>query len=456
MREQFRNFCQNDKSPDSLLIRWCSLHDQNQMHCKCKNYLKLVGMISRTPLNKIKDQLKRPFYCFVVSRVRIENSRHGLTYRKSIFSFFILLILFNGVIACKENNKTSLVEATTTEFAKGFSVKNLGNSKEVILHNPYPNASSSIKYLLVPKNEKIPDHDNDLQVIRTPIDKIVCTSTSHIALLDHLNATDKLVGFPDPSLISSTSARERIDAGLVTDLGIDKEMNLELLVSLKPDLVMGYSTAGDLSKLNKIKSFGIPVVINGEYLEDHPLGRAEWIKFMALFLGKEAMADSVFNEIKDEYQANLELVKMISFRPTVISGILYGDAWFLPGGKNYAATLFRDAGYHYLWDDDPSNGFLKFSFETIYAKGKEANYWIGVGSFESLQEMRSSESRYSLFNAFKDSNVYTYDARKGATGGSEYLELGYSRPDIILKDLIKIAHPDLLPSYELYFYKKLE
>ena len=366
----------------------------------------------------------------------------------------ILLVLISNA-GCSKTEKVESHSFTTTEFAKGFSVKSFGSGVEVELHNPYPNASSSIKYLLVPKGENVPAHSSEIQVIRTPIEKIVCTSTSHIALLDHLNALGKLVGFPSTDLISSAKARARIDSGFVTDLGIDKEMNLEMLVSLAPDVVMGYSLSGDLAKLNKINEFGIPVVINAEYLEDHPLGRAEWIKYMALFLDKSEMADSIFNKIKIEYQKSQELVNKVDTKPTVLTGILYGDAWYLPGGKNYAAKLFRDAGYQYLWDDDASNGFLNLSFESVYAKAKDADYWIGVGSFKSRKEMQSTEKRYSLFDSFQAGNVFTYDARKGATGGSEYLELGYSRPDIILKDLIKIAHPELLPSHKLYFYEKL-
>ena len=211
-----------------------------------------------------------------------------------------------------------------------------------------------------------------------------------------------------------------------------------------------------MSKLDKIKSFGIPVIINAEYLEDHPLGRAEWIKYMALFLGKEKEADSIFNVIKNEYLRNQKIVESITTKPTVISGILYGDTWFLPGGQNYGAKIFRDAGYQYLWSEDTNNGFLKLSFESVLSKGREADYWIGVGNFKSREEMKSSEERYTLFQPFQKGTIYTYDARVGATGGSEYLELGYSRPDIILKDLIKIAHPELLPDYELYFHKRLD
>ncbi|MEQ8362643.1 MAG: ABC transporter substrate-binding protein [Cyclobacteriaceae bacterium] len=375
-------------------------------------------------------------------------------FRNSLIVIFISFLVF----ACSNKNesKEDLSSIESTEFAKGFTIKKIGASTEVTLLEPYPNSSTVITYLLVPKDEEIPPHGTDVSVIRTPIESIVCTSTSHIALLDHLNALDKLVGFPSTDLISSSKARQRIDSGYVTDLGIDNAMNIESLVGLQPDLVMGYSIAGDMSKLDKIKSFGIPVVINAEFLENHPLGRAEWIKYMALFLGKEDKADSIFAAIKNEYLSNLRVVENINTKPTVISGILYGDAWFLPGGQNYGAKIFSDAGYRYLWDDDTSNGFLKLSFETVLSIGKEADYWIGVGNFKSKEEMKSSEGRYTLFKSFERSSVYTYDARVGAMGGSEYLELGYSRPDIILKDLIKIAHPELLPDYTLYFHKKLD
>lgn len=385
-----------------------------------------------------------------------KNINKSESVRHFSIATFTSLLLLSSFVGCKNPQHDKPITQSSTEYAKGFRIFKKGTCTEIELMVPFPQGNSPLKYLLVPKNEEIPSHDNQVQVIRTPIDRIVCTSTSHIALLDHLNAIDRLVGFPSTDLISSIKARVRIDAGYVTDLGIDSEINLERLVATQPDMVMGYSLAGEMGQLNKINEFGIPVVINGEYLEDHPLGRAEWIKFMALFLNKEATADSIFNEIKRDYLANQLLARSIEVKPTVMSGILYGDAWFMPGGQNYAAQLFRDAGYHYLWDDDVSNGFLKLSLETVYAKAKNADYWIGVGSFRSKEEMENAEKRYPLFHAFNTANVFTYDARRGVTGGSEYLELGYSRPDLILKDLIKISHPELLPDHQLFFYQKID
>ena len=219
---------------------------------------------------------------------------------------------------------------------------------------------------------------------------------------------------------------------------------------------MSYTMTRDLGQLRKISELGIPVVINAEYLEEHPLGRAEWIKFMALFYNKQALADSVFNVIEAEYLATQKLAETVAHKPTVMSGIVYGDAWFMPAGKNYAARLLKDAGTHYLWSDTESTGFLELSFEAVYQKAKEADLWIGVGSFQTIDEIRNAESRYGLFKPIKEQQVYSFNARKGAKGGSEFLELGYLRPDLILKDLVKIAHPQLLPEYELFFHRKLD
>src|SRR6267154_25183 len=375
---------------------------------------------------------------------------------KAIWLLVIGCWLLVGCKARKDSPKNS-ADSLHIKYASGFAFKVLDKGNKLVeVGYPYQGAKSGYKYLLVQKGNEIPPHEADAAVITIPLESIVCTSTTHIPLLDFLGETDKLIGFPTTDYISSEKMRKRIDEGKIKDLGIDKGMNIEELFLLKPAMVMGYAMSSDLGQLKKIKELGVPVVLNAEYLEKHPLGRAEWIKFMGLFFNKEKEADSVFQVIEKEYLTTQALAKASTSRPTVMSGIVYGDAWFMPGGKNYSATLLNDAGCHYLWDDTESNGFLQISFESVFAKAKAADLWIGVGSFKALQEIETSEKRYALFKPFKDKNVFTYNARQGAKGGSEFLELGYLRPDIILKDLVKIAHPELLPEYQLYFHKRLE
>lgn len=376
---------------------------------------------------------------------------------KNVLGHSLAVMIFVSFLACtSRQTQQQLIEASQPKYATGFRVINLGKVKQVEVLYPYQGAASGIRYLLVERGGEVPPHDETTQVIQIPIDNIVCTSTTHIPLLDYLDETEKLIGFPTLDYVSSEKMRSRIDAGKVTDLGMDKGMDLEKLFALKPSLVMSYLMSADFGQLKKIQELKIPVVINAEYLEKHPLGRAEWIKFMALFFGKEKMADSVFSSIENEYLSTVQLTKSTSEIPTVMSGIVYGDVWYMPGGQNYAARLLKDAGCRYLWEETPSQGFLELSFESVYQKAKNADLWIGVGSFSSLDEIKNSEERYSKFKPFQTGQVYTFNARKGAKGGSEFLELGYLRPDLILKDLVKIAHPHALPGYALYFHKKLE
>lgn len=375
-------------------------------------------------------------------------------------SFIALLCLV--ILGCQQQKKSipfaeNKPSATTLRYASGFRVTYQDNNTKLVeVLYPFQGATSGYKYLLVPKGQPVPDHDGNVRIISIPLSSIVCTSTTHIPLLDYLAETEKLVGFPSTDYISSEKARKLVDAGKVQELGVDKGLNLESLAMLRPDMVMGYTMNSDYGQFKKIEDLHVPVVINAEYLEKHPLGRAEWIKFMALFFNKEKIADSVFAVIEKEYLKTKALADQIQTKRTVLSGIVYGDAWFMPGGQNYAAKLLGDAGYRYLWDEDSTSGFLELSFESVYEKAHDADFWIGVGSFSSLKEIEKADHRYARFKAFQQGQVYTSNIRRGSKGGSEFLELGYLRPDIILKDLVKIAHPELLNEHALYFHKRLE
>jgi iron complex transport system substrate-binding protein len=373
-------------------------------------------------------------------------------------AIIFVVVLLIGCQAEKKSPDVINVSAlqTTLKYAQGFKVSMVDGYKLVEVTYPYQGATSGYRYLLVPQDQEIPNHEPDVKIIRTPLQSIVCTSTTHIPLLDYLDETESLIGFPTTDYISSEKMRERVDAGNVKELGKDSGLNMELLTMLKPGMVMGYTMSSDYGQFKKIEELGIPVVINAEYLEKHPLGRAEWIKFMALFFNKETKADSIFQIIEKSYFDMQKLAASAANKPTVLCGIVYGDAWFLPGGQNYAAKLMKDASCQYLWEEDSSQGFLELSFESIFDKANQADLWIGVGTFSTLKEIEAADHRYARFKAFQAKQVYTNVARKGAKGGSEFLELGYLRPDIILKDLVKIAHPELMPHDTLYFHKKLE
>ena len=367
-----------------------------------------------------------------------------------ILYLFISITLFLGCNH-KPGEQSVIGNQEKLSYASNFTIQKQKGYTLVTINTPYKNAEKGLLYVLYPRNGEKPSIEADAY-IPVPIQSIVCTSTTHIPLLDYLDETDKLLGFPTTDYISSKKMRERIDAGKVMELGIDNAINIEKLIELNPELVMAYTMTNDFGQFNKIQEAGIPVLINAEYMELDPLGRAEWIKLAGLLFGKEAKADSVFRMIESEYVTTKEKVKEIANFPTAMSGSMYSDIWYLPGGNNYAAKLLTDAGFNYLWKQDTTTGFLALSYEAVLDKAHKADYWIGASNFESINEMKEANERYSFFAPFESGKVYSYNKRIGAKGGSEFLELGYLRPDLILKDLVKIGHPELLPEHELFFY----
>lgn len=351
-----------------------------------------------------------------------------------LFSGFLLLCL-----ACAEKKEA----LTRPHYAKGFQFEKQGENMLVVVT---PFNQPSYRYLLVPRGKKVSGGE---VVIEVPIHSLVCTSTSHIPFIEALRELPKITGFPSLKYISSPAMRARIDSGKVTDVGIDYDLNTEKLLVLQPEIVMTYPVSGGGKQLEKLRAGKIPVLMNGDYLEEHPLGGAEWIRLIALLFGKEREGDSIFAAIEKNYFKSIKSPP--PSRPTLMSGIIYGDLWFAPGGKSYLANMFEDAGYRYLWKDDLHSGSFGIPLETVYAKAKEAEFWIGVGNYTSLSTMKSANTHYSLFRAFGTHHVFSYYNKENIR--SQYLEQGYFRPDKVVRDLrlIREGKED-----SLYFFKRLE
>ena len=343
------------------------------------------------------------------------------------------------------------------KYAKRFNIDFHNEYRKAEVVNPWSGAERTFTYYFINKNSDntFPVTD-DAVIIYTPVRNIVCFSTTHLPYLELLNETEALKGFPTTSYISSDAFRNLVDQGKIRDLGSTNDINLEILIDMNPDAVIAFSMGNELGMIKKIEAAGIPLTFNADYLESDPLGRAEWIKFISLFFEKEILADSVFKAIEKSYLEIKNSVLDVEKKPTVFTGIVYGDTWFLPGGKNYSAIFFQDAGAEYLWSDNPSTEFLKLSFESVLEKAMNADFWLGMGSYNDRSSIFHADNRYGKFKAFKKGNIYNYTAKIGETGGIVYFESGYSRPDIILSDLVKILHPDKLPEHTLYYYKKLK
>jgi iron complex transport system substrate-binding protein len=350
-----------------------------------------------------------------------------------IHALWIALVVINACNTSKKSEFTA--QSDSNRYATGFSI----SDNSITVHQPYPGAASP----------------QVLTLTKAP-QRVVVTSTTHLPYLEMLDLGDRLVGFPGLQYIYSPYFNERATAGKITDLGPDNGLNLELLFSLQPDLVIAFDMGSESAYLDKLQQANIPLLYNADFLEPNLLGRAEWIKVFGAIFDKKDLADSIFNAIAEDYNDLVALVDQQPKAPTVFSGIMYGDAWFLPGGKNGSAQLFADAGADYLWKNTPETGWLELSFESIYEKAHQADYWMGVGTLKTKEQLGSLDIRYKQFDAYKKGQVYNYSKRIGQNGGFDYFESGYARPDLILSDLVAIFHSDLLPQHEFTYFEPLK
>jgi iron complex transport system substrate-binding protein len=373
---------------------------------------------------------------------------------RHILIFSLVLVSFG--CDSEESSEAILVEKVDLSYAKGFIISKGVGFWEIEVTQPWTGSERTFRYLIVEENGKVPAGNFDA-VIQLPVASVILTSTTQIPHLDLLGMSDRLIGFPQTDLISSKTSRMLIDAQKVQDLGAGPAANPELIIELDPDWIMISTLGDDLRYLDLLKTAKIPAFINGEYVEQHPLGRAEWIKFTGILLGKYEEASEVFKQVEQDYLQAVSLAEQIPEvgRPTVLSGVMYQDIWYAPGSESWGARILKNAGGKYVFEDQTGTGSLQLNYEFVLEHAMDADFWIGSADFISLVEMGKVEPRYQAIKAFQNGNVFTYTLKKGETGGLEYFELGYMRPDLILKDLMKILHPTLLPDYELYFYKQL-
>jgi iron complex transport system substrate-binding protein len=282
-------------------------------------------------------------------------------------------------------------------------------------------------------------------IIKSEPERIATLSSASLGMIELLEEENRVVACSNSRLIYDSVLYHKYRRGQLTDLGESMEMSAETVIGASPDLVIKYIYGGREIADEKVIAAGIPIAYNMEFMESHPLGRAEWIKFVAAFLCKESRADSMFRRIRDEYVYQSNRARKVLKRPTVLDGSSYKGVWYAAGGKSYPASLYADAGASYFWESDSNRGSIPLSFEVVLDKQADADFWIGP-STGNKRELLSIESRYALFKSFRNGNVYDFGKRINPNGGLDYFESGVVRPDILLKDLLWVFHHELLDS----------
>ncbi len=348
-------------------------------------------------------------------------------------------------------------ETVQVDYARNFQVSYHRHYKVVTVTGPWSEKGESFKYLLVQCGTPIPSGFENAQMIQVPLKSMVVLSTTYFSFVEQLDLLERLIGIANFKQVNSPKILERIERKQVVEVGRNVDLNLESTLRLNPDIVMTYGTGNPYRDgYTSLLKLGIHVGIFAEYLEPTPLGRAEWIKFMALFFNREAQAKRVFNEIATEYGSMVQLTQNVTKRPSVFTGTSIEGTWYMPGGQSYIAAFLQDAGAEYLWAENSSQTSLHLDLEAVLKTAAHADYWLNTGVWKSLNEGLAEDRRYRFFSAFQHKTVFNNNALLNPYGGNDYWERGVTNPHLVLADLIKIFHPDLLPDHQLIWYRQLQ
>lgn len=374
-----------------------------------------------------------------------------------------LLLIPVFLTACQPGNKSESGTGNTgsntyTFYAKGFEVVEEEGFKLLQVFDPWQNSRNvTISYILTENKAAVPDSLRGHPMIRVPVKRVIALSTTHVAMINQLGAAATIKGISGNRFVYNEQIRERIDRGEIVDVGYGQGLNLETIVHLDPDVLFIYGVESSMRGItDKLNEMGVPVVYCGEYLENHPLGKAEWIRFFALFYGREQDAGHFFHQIDSTYQFMALQARKSEKRPRVLIGLPWKGTWYMAGGNSFAARLIRDAGGDYLWKENDSDEALPLNLESVYARAMDADVWINPGEASTIDQLYQFDERFKELPVLQSGEVYNNDRRKGSGGGNDYWESGTIRPDLVLADLIGVFHPDLLTDHQFIYYRKLK
>lgn len=374
---------------------------------------------------------------------------------KKLIPIIISILLLSSCVKKQSNIQTSKHpnNKTSLSYAKGFSIRNFADYKEITVFSPWKKGEVYAKYYLVhDKNVKTPADGAKIQI---PIKNMASSSVTHLSFLQLLNEIHCVTGFCKPSLAFNPSFQQNVQAGKITDLGEEFTMNVEKVLALKPELLMisGYNQTD--ANVQRIQQSGVPVIFNVEWTEILPLGRAEWIKFMATFFDKEKEADSIFTDVEKKYNELKNRASQTKSKPNIMVGGNFRGTWYMPSGRSFMGELFRDGGADYFYAKDTTGGSLPLNFETVLQNFSNATVWLNC-NYNSMSELKKSDEKNKLFLPVKNGKVYNFNKRMLSSTANDFWESGVSRPDLLLSDVIAILHPEILPNYQLYFASRLK
>ena len=375
---------------------------------------------------------------------------------KNNILLFALVICF---AACtntgKKQDKKDINSPVKSEirYARGFTIQRFNDYTLIDVRNPWDSTQLMEKYILVDRNKKLPANLPQGTIVKVPVEKVALCSAVHAGMWHQLGKIDKVIAVCEPEYINLLEIHEGLKNGKITDLGLATTINFEKLLAASPEVLI--VSPFENGVYDRFKNNGIVVAKDASYMENSPLGRSEWIKFEAAFTCEDSLAKDIFSKIEKRYLKLCSQVAEIKSRPTVFTEKKYGDSWYVSGGNSYIGQFMKDAGADYLWNDLKNSGSVPYSFEKVFSKAINAQYWLikynDTQADMTYKKLGEEYELYKNFKAFKDKNIFTMNS-----GKVPFYEQGPMEPDVVLADMVFIFHPELLPGYKPKYYLKMK
>ena len=377
----------------------------------------------------------------------------------------LVLLLSVGLLSCKPEKRRAKVDSVVSgikaesdtarqirlKYAQGFRVEYRKDYLLLEIQDPQNKNSTCYRFVLKKRGGHA-SFPEGVPVIDLPVRHLICMTSLQLSNVIKLGAMDRVVGITSTRYLFNETMQKQVDEGRTQKIGIEGNFDNEVIMNINPDLMLisPFKRGG----YDAVKDIGIPLVPHLGYKEMTPLGQAEWIKFTGLLLGMEEDANRIFGQIEQRYNELKRLVRDVKRRPVVFSGELRGGVWYAVGGKSFLAQLFHDAGADYFLKDDPRSGGVTLDFETVYNQAESADYWRIANSFPgeySYDALKAQDERYADFKAFRQKGVIYCNMRE-----KPFYESMPAEPDIVLADMIRVFHPELLPDYRSVYYDLLK
>ena len=341
-------------------------------------------------------------------------------------NYIIVLLIGLVCVACQ-----SRVSSPASDDTAGFDIVQSGDTTHITIHSPWKQGQVMAQYAMT-----------------SPLERVICTSATHMGFIHELGMMDKVVGVCRPERVYNLSEEER---ERITDIGDDMQPSMEQILLLNPDLVILYTYAQGDPIPAQVEALGIPILYCNEWTETTPLARAEWIRLFGAIFGCLNHADSIFASVKDAY-AQLKVDSLKFKSKSIMSGMSWRGTWYVPAGGTFMGNLFRDAGAQYKYENNPSTSSIPLTMEQAIQDFAQADVWVGCEA-NSLKELEAIDKKHTWFNAFQTGQVYNFRRRALPSGANDFWESATVHPERVLQDLQKVLRGD---TTDLYYITPLK